>query len=89
MRVSLVRHGPTHARGLIGWSDVPADVSDRKALARLVVSNEVGVSVVPDNASARAFRNYQGRLNQQLAASSQRVVLVVAGLPWVLKGHLP
>ena len=35
MRVSLVRHGPTHARGLIGWSDVPADLSDRKALARL------------------------------------------------------
>ena len=55
----------------------------------VVVSNEVGASVVPDNAVARAFRNHQGRLNQQLAASSQRVVLVVAGLPWVLRGHLP
>lgn len=34
-RLLLVRHGPTHARGMIGWTDLPADLSDRAALARL------------------------------------------------------
>ncbi|MGV6850261.1 MAG: histidine phosphatase family protein [Marinibacterium sp.] len=31
----LVRHGPTHARAMVGWSDIPADLSDRAALERL------------------------------------------------------
>jgi len=31
----MVRHGPTHARGMVGWSDLPADLGDRAALARL------------------------------------------------------
>ncbi len=30
-----VRHGPTHAKGMVGWTDLPADLSDRAALARL------------------------------------------------------
>ena len=51
----------------------------------IVVSNEVGWSVVPDNALARAFTDAQGRLNQALAAQAARVVLVVAGLPMALK----
>lgn len=34
-RLFLVRHGPTHARGMVGWSDLPADLSDTAALTRL------------------------------------------------------
>lgn len=34
-RLYLVRHGPTHAKGMIGWSDLPADLSDIPALKRL------------------------------------------------------
>ncbi|TMV10170.1 histidine phosphatase family protein [Ruegeria sediminis] len=34
-RLHLVRHGPTHARSMVGWSDLPADLSDRAALDRL------------------------------------------------------
>lgn len=34
-RLWLVRHGPTHAKSMVGWSDIPADLSDRAALARL------------------------------------------------------
>lgn len=34
-RLFLVRHGPTHAKGMIGWTDLPADLSDTAALARL------------------------------------------------------
>ncbi len=34
-RLHLVRHGPTHAKAMVGWSDIPADLSDHAALARL------------------------------------------------------
>ena len=55
----------------------------------VVVSNEVGWSIVPDTALGRAFRDAQGRLNQQLAQDARLVVGVMAGLPMVLKGALP
>lgn len=60
------------------------------ALARprgrwILVANEVGFGIVPDNALARRFRDAAGRLNQSVAAAADRVVLVVAGLPLVIK----
>jgi adenosylcobinamide kinase / adenosylcobinamide-phosphate guanylyltransferase len=51
-----------------------------------LVSNEVGLGIVPDNALARRFRDTAGRLNQQLAAAADRVVFIAAGLPLILKG---
>lgn len=55
----------------------------------VVVSNEVGQGIVPDNALSRQFREGQGRLNIALAAQSNLTVQVFAGLPNVLKGQIP
>jgi len=55
----------------------------------VTVSNEVGLSVVPDNALARRFRDEQGSLNHRLATQADLAVFVAAGLPMVLKGALP
>jgi|TARA_A200000113_G_C8778681_1_gene326822 adenosylcobinamide kinase/adenosylcobinamide-phosphate guanylyltransferase len=55
----------------------------------VLVTNEVGYSVVPENALARKFRTAQGQLNQRLAAAANKVVLVTAGLPLVLKSADP
>ena len=55
----------------------------------VVVTNELGWSIVPENALARRFRDAQGRLNQALAAASGLAVAVIAGLPVTLKGERP
>lgn len=54
----------------------------------VIVSNETGMGIVPENALARTFREEQGRLNIALAARADLAVQVVAGLPLVLKGDL-
>ncbi len=50
-----------------------------------VVSNEVGLGIVPDNALARRFRDEAGLANQRLAQACDEVVLLTAGLPLKLK----
>jgi len=51
----------------------------------ILVSNEVGMGLVPDSAEGRVFRDAQGRLNQAVAAVADRVEFVAAGLPICLK----
>ena len=51
----------------------------------ILVSNEVGGGIVPDNALARVYRDALGRANQQLAAAAGQVILMTAGLPLKLK----
>lgn len=52
----------------------------------VMVSNEVGLGIVPENALARRFRDEAGRINQRLAQVADRVVFVAAGLPLAMKG---
>lgn len=61
-------------------------VLDERDGETIFVANEVGLGIVPDNALARRFRDAQGTLNRRIAARADRVVLLAAGLPLVLKG---
>lgn len=49
------------------------------------VTNELGSGVVPDNPLARQFRDLVGRANQRIAEAADEVVLMVAGLPMIVK----
>ncbi len=78
---------------MLGGHDLEAAETalDAALLARraptVLVSNEVGLGIVPDNSLARGFRVHAGRLHQRLAAVADHVVFMVAGLPMFVKGH--
>lgn len=63
-RLHLVRHGPTHARSMVGWSDLPADLGDRAALDRLDAALPAAATVVSSDlirATATADAIQRGR----------------------------
>ena len=64
---------------------VLADALAARTALTIVVSNEVGLGIVPDNALARRFRDAAGAANQMLAARAGRVDFIAAGLPLRLK----
>jgi adenosylcobinamide kinase/adenosylcobinamide-phosphate guanylyltransferase len=66
------------------WPALLAALDSRTA-PTVIVSNEVGLGIVPDNALAREFRDVAGRLHQRVAARADRVIFMVAGLPMVVK----
>jgi adenosylcobinamide kinase/adenosylcobinamide-phosphate guanylyltransferase len=68
-----------------------ATVIDAIATTRasvFLVSNEVGSGVVPAFTSGRLYRDLLGELNQQVARVASQVVLLIAGIPIAIKGHL-
>jgi adenosylcobinamide kinase / adenosylcobinamide-phosphate guanylyltransferase len=55
----------------------------------VIVSNELGLGLVPEHGLSRRFRDLHGLMNQQVAAIADCVVFTVAGIPQVIKGQLP
>lgn len=76
---------------MLGGSDLAVECERlERVLAQprgpwVVVSNEVGLGIVPDNALARRFRDEAGRLNQRIAARAGTVLFMTAGLPIKVK----
>lgn len=60
-------------------------VCRQAGVALFLVSNEVGMGVVPPYPLGRAFRDVLGRVNQVLARQADRVYFLLAGIPWELK----
>ncbi|KJU82449.1 Cobinamide kinase/cobinamide phosphate guanyltransferase [Candidatus Magnetobacterium bavaricum] len=69
--------------GIIGLAEGLRQV--RGSVGILVVSNEVGMGIVPEGALSRRFRDYAGLLNQMVAAVCEEAYLIVSGLPLRLK----
>lgn len=65
-------------------ADLLAALDERKAPS-VLIGNEVGLGIVPENALARRFRDEAGRLHQELAARADSVLLMVAGIPVKVK----
>ena len=72
-------------RDVAACVDELIDAVSAAAGTLILVSNEVGMGIVPDNALARRFRDAAGWANQRLAAVADEVVFMAAGLPLVLK----
>lgn len=76
---------------MLGDRDTPTEIEAlANALAArdvpvILVSNEVGLGIVPEHALARRFRDEAGRLHQRLAREADRVILMTAGLPLQIK----
>jgi len=70
------------------WSQAVAELADslcRQHSPVILVTNEVGLGIVPDNALARTYRDAAGHMNQTIARVADEVEFVVAGLPMKLK----
>lgn len=67
------------------WNEILISIKD-KNIDLVIVTNEVGLGVVPDNSLSRLYRDLVGRSNQVIASYADKVVLVSCGIPLVLKG---
>ena len=72
-------------RDIAAACDALVQAIQRAASPIILITNEVGQGLVPENALARAFRDEAGLLNQRVAAQADRVVLLAAGHPLTLK----
>jgi len=73
-------------RNIEAETDLLVKVLEQAKGRVILVSNEIGMGLVPEHPLGRRFRDKQGRLNQRIASVSDRVEFVAAGLPLTLKG---
>lgn len=77
-------HAPACDAAYAEAAAVLEDLTERPGLL-IVVTNELGLGVVPDSALGRWFRDAMGEINQRFAAAADEVILVVSGVPLRLK----
>lgn len=73
-----------------GWIERLAQVVDwrhNEALETTIVSNELGLGLVPEDPLSRRFRDHHGRMNQYLVKAVDQIYFLVAGLPLLLRPH--
>ena len=75
---NMLHHGRDE-QAMLDASDVAISAISDRGLAAIVVSNEVGMGIVPVNDLARAYRDALGRVNQRWVAASDQALLMVAG----------
>lgn len=75
-----------HGRDVEAATTALGDALITASMPVILVSNEVGLGLVPETPLGRAFRDAQGRLNQTMADQCDRVEFIAAGLPLTLKG---
>jgi adenosylcobinamide kinase/adenosylcobinamide-phosphate guanylyltransferase len=83
---NLMHHRGAEAEGLPEISEF-LNILDEPPCDLIIVTNEVGMGIVPENEMARRFRDASGRLGQEVARRAGRVVLMVSGLPVFVKGE--
>ncbi len=75
-----------HERDVRQEIEILAEALSQTPTRVILVSNEIGMGLVPMEKLSRAFRDEQGWLNQRIAAVADHVEFVVAGLPMTMKG---
>ncbi|MGB8887981.1 MAG: bifunctional adenosylcobinamide kinase/adenosylcobinamide-phosphate guanylyltransferase [Candidatus Korobacteraceae bacterium] len=82
---NLMEHEASDADRVLAHADRLAQLLGRVTGSVVLVSNEVGSGIVPDNEMGRLYRDLLGGMNQRIAAVADEVILMVAGCPMFLK----
>jgi len=85
---SLLAEGASEAE-ILACADALTQVIDEARCSVILVSNEVGTGIVPENGLARRFRDVAGLVNQKVAACVNSVVWMVSGIAVPIKGKWP
>jgi adenosylcobinamide kinase / adenosylcobinamide-phosphate guanylyltransferase len=70
-----------HDESILASADRLAAALTRASFSSIIVTDEVGAGIVPDNPTGRRFRDLLGWTNQKIAAVANEVILMVAGYP--------
>jgi adenosylcobinamide kinase/adenosylcobinamide-phosphate guanylyltransferase len=82
---NLMEHEAQDCDRVLAHGDRLAEVLRDTSCSVILVSNEVGSGIVPNNEMSRAYRDLLGGINQRVAAAADEVILLVAGCPLVIK----
>jgi adenosylcobinamide kinase / adenosylcobinamide-phosphate guanylyltransferase len=80
---NLMHHRPSLEHELI---DAFLAALEKPPADLIIVTNEVGMGIIPDNEMARRYRDLLGMVNQRVAVAAHEVILMVSGIPVVIKG---